>query len=301
MNYIPLYLVFCLKNPQVFYALISVLYDRIGEWGDDGNPAIDPLEGIYVPNEIEAKEETVLVARIDVKQENEVKEGCENHNIERMEVQMSQGGKNVEKIISMESENLLLQLEEIQNQPTSCIASNSMDIVKIETDPLKLSNESHGNAFTILNSFSVPAKAFGKERVHQCDICSKIFLNVHQLSLHETVIHYGGHKARECNVCGETFPSPSWLVEHMKLHSKEKPYKCNVCGKAYAQERVFKAHEKLHATEVKEIKCQFCELQLKNLMHKKLHSEKRPYKCNVCLEGFDCSGLLGKHSKTHIS
>ena len=225
------------KNPQVFYALISLLYDRIGEWGD-GNPAIDPLEGIYVPNEIESKEETVLVA---------------------------------------------------------------MDIVKIETDPLTIVNESLGSAFTISNSFSVPAKAVGKEKVHQCDICSKIFPNARQLNRHETVFHYGGHKARECNVCGKTFHSPYWLVEHMKLHSKEKPYKCNVCGKAYAQERVFKAHEKLHATEVKEIKCQFCELQLKNLMHKKLHSEKRPYKCNVCLEGFDCSGLLGKHSKTHIS
>ena len=272
MNYIPLYLVFCFKNPQVFYALISVLYDRIGEWGDDGNPAIDPLEGIDVPNEIESKEETVLVARIDVKQENEVKEGCENHNIERIEAQNSQRGKNVETKISMESENLLLQLEEIQNQPTSCIASNSMAIVKIETDPLTIANESHGNAFTILNSISVPAKAFGKEGVHQCDICSKIFPNARQLNLHETVIHYGGHKARECNVCGKTFPKPYRLVEHMKLHSKEKSYKC-----------------------------QFCELQLKNLMHKKLHSEKRPYKCNVCLEGFDCSGLLGKHVKTHIS
>ena len=251
--------------------MVSLLYDRIGERGEDENPASDPLEGIDVPNEIKAKEENILVTRMDVTQEKE------------------------------ESENVLLQPEDIQNGPASSIASNSMDIVKIETDPLKLSNESHGNAFTILNSFSVPAKAFGKERVHQCDICSKIFLNVHQLSLHETVIHYGGHKPRECNVCGKTFHSPYWLVEHMKLHSKEKPYKCNVCGKAYAQERVFKAHEKLHATEVKEIKCQFCELQLKNLMHKKLHSEKRPYKCNVCLEGFDCSGLLGKHAKTHIS
>ena len=57
MNCIPLYLVFCLKNPQVFYAWVSLLYDRLGERGEDENPASDPLEGIDVPNEIKAKEE----------------------------------------------------------------------------------------------------------------------------------------------------------------------------------------------------------------------------------------------------
>ena len=173
----------------------------------------------------------------------------------------------------MESENVLLQPEDIQNGPASSIASNSMDIVKIETDPLKLSNESHGNAFTILNSFSVPAKAFGKEGVHQCDICSKIFLNVHQLNRHETVFHYGGHKARECNVCGETFPSPSRLVEHMKLHSKEKPYKCNVCGKNWKQFCNFKCHLRIH-------------LGLK------------PYSCSLCGKGFATISNCKHHLRT---
>ena len=273
--------------------MISLLYDFLGETGDDGNLASDPLQRIDIPNEINAKKENVD-ARMDISQEKELKEGC---NVEILQEQNSQGGKKLHNTILIES---LLQPEEIQDGPINSTAS--MDIVKNETDPLTIANEDYSKKIiSSLNSFSVLTKASAMEEDHQCDICDKRFTNVRQLSLHETVIHYGGHKPRECNICGKTFPKPYRLVEHMKIHSNEKPYKCNVCGKAYAQKPGLRAHAKLHATDVQEVKCQFCDLPLKNLMHKKLHSEKSPYKCNVCLEVFDCSGLLGTHVKTHNS
>lgn len=49
-----------------------------------------------------------------------------------------------------------------------------------------------------------------------------------------------------CGVCGRTFPLLSSLSQHMRRHTREKPYKCPYCEHRTAQKGSLKAHIRSH-------------------------------------------------------
>ncbi|KAM9824116.1 zinc finger protein 516-like [Neosynchiropus ocellatus] len=49
-----------------------------------------------------------------------------------------------------------------------------------------------------------------------------------------------------CGVCGRTFPLLSSLSQHMRRHTREKPYKCPYCDHRTAQKGRLKAHIRSH-------------------------------------------------------
>lgn len=67
-------------------------------------------------------------------------------------------------------------------------------------------------------------------------------------------------KVHTCNVCCKEFPYPSFLAEHMKNHTGEKPFLCSVCGKGFRQKGALQYHVRIH-TGVKPYSCSYCEKQ----------------------------------------
>ncbi|XP_074470020.1 zinc finger protein 516-like [Sebastes fasciatus] len=59
----------------------------------------------------------------------------------------------------------------------------------------------------------------------------------------ETVDVPSGHT---CGVCGRSFPLLSSLSQHMRRHTREKPYKCPYCEHRSAQKGSLKAHIRSH-------------------------------------------------------
>ncbi|XP_037330894.2 zinc finger protein 516-like [Pungitius pungitius] len=59
----------------------------------------------------------------------------------------------------------------------------------------------------------------------------------------ETVDETSGHT---CGVCGRSFPLLSSLSQHMRRHTREKPYKCPYCEHRTAQKGSLKAHIRSH-------------------------------------------------------
>ncbi|XP_061822978.2 zinc finger protein 516-like [Nerophis lumbriciformis] len=55
-----------------------------------------------------------------------------------------------------------------------------------------------------------------------------------------------GSSGHTCGVCGRSFPLLSSLSQHMRRHTREKPYKCPYCDHRTAQKGSLKAHIRSH-------------------------------------------------------
>ncbi|XP_030003872.1 zinc finger protein 516-like [Sphaeramia orbicularis] len=55
-----------------------------------------------------------------------------------------------------------------------------------------------------------------------------------------------GSSGHSCGVCGRSFPLLSSLSQHMRRHTREKPYKCPYCEHRTAQKGTLKAHIRSH-------------------------------------------------------
>ncbi|KAK9526771.1 hypothetical protein VZT92_015453 [Zoarces viviparus] len=71
------------------------------------------------------------------------------------------------------------------------------------------------------------------------DESPKLTTNIEMEAVDET----SGHT---CGVCGRSFPLLSSLSQHMRRHTREKPYKCPYCEHRTAQKGSLKAHIRSH-------------------------------------------------------
>ncbi|TKS82743.1 Zinc finger protein 12 [Collichthys lucidus] len=85
----------------------------------------------------------------------------------------------------------------------------------------------------------------------------------------------GVQKLHRCSVCGKSYPRPSRLREHFKVHATERLHRCTVCTKAFSTITNLRAHEKIH------------------MAHK-------PHPCSICSKSFLRPCLLRKHMRIHI-
>lgn len=75
----------------------------------------------------------------------------------------------------------------------------------------------------------------------------------------------------ECPVCGLYFTN---VKNHLKVHTKERPFQCDICKKKFIQ--------KINLT-----------------VHHRVHTGERPYKCKKCDKTFIQKGNLDAHVNKH--
>ena len=98
---------------------------------------------------------------------------------------------------------------------------------------------------------------------------SLLFFRVTSLTLPQT---HTGHRPFTCSECGQHFSEAATLAQHMRRHTRERPYKCDHpgCGKAFA-------------------------IMGALTIHKRTHNGDKPFKCGVCGKAFEESSNLSKH------
>ncbi|XP_067904006.1 zinc finger protein ZIC 1-like [Heterodontus francisci] len=145
--------------------------------------------------------------------------------------------------------------------------------------------------------------------------CSRTFSNMQELVAHLTVEHIGGAEQlthvcywENCPREGKAFKAKYKLINHVRVHTGEKPFPCPFpgCEKVFARSENLKIHKRTHTGE-KPFKCEFegCDRRFANSSdrkkHSHVHTSDKPYICKIkdCEKSYTHPSSLRKHMKLH--
>lgn len=106
-----------------------------------------------------------------------------------------------------------------------------------------------------------------------------------------------------CYICLASFNHPQTVINHMRLHSKERPFKCTECNRSFRQVGNLQRHITTHRGD-RPYNCPECSKSfadpatLRN--HERVHTKETPYKCFVCFRSFTQVGNLKRHLTLHM-
>ena len=143
-----------------------------------------------------------------------------------------------------------------------------------------------------------------------CRVCNAQFTNWDDLKTHVTNAHNEelcqtvskSGQALMCEWCGAKFSKHAYLIEHLRVHTGERPYKCKVCSKTFTRRYMMTAHMRIHTGE-KPFVCDLCgkefacSTDLKR--HRRIHTGEKPFECRYCKKSFSDGSAWRRHERIH--
>lgn len=145
--------------------------------------------------------------------------------------------------------------------------------------------------------------------------CGKQFFIMMDIVQHLAEDHVGLNDStehvcywKECPRAGLAFKAKYKLINHLRVHTGEKPFPCPFpgCGKLFARSENLKIHKRTHTGE-RPFVCEFagCGRRFANSSdrkkHSHVHTSDKPYICKVegCNKTYTHPSSLRKHMKLH--
>ncbi|KAI5103780.1 zinc finger and BTB domain-containing protein 41 isoform X1 [Silurus meridionalis] len=148
---------------------------------------------------------------------------------------------------------------------------------------------------------------------HKCPFCNKLHASKKTLSKHVKRFHpdhvqefMSMRKKKsegwKCDICHKSFTRRPHLVEHMILHSQDRPFKCAYCDDYFKSRFArLKHQEKYHLGP---FPCDICGRQFNDTGNRKRHIEcthggKRKWTCYLCGKSVRERTTLREHLRIH--
>ena len=102
---------------------------------------------------------------------------------------------------------------------------------------------------------------------------------------------------QDCPRHGRAFKAKYKLVNHIRVHTGEKPFACpfSRCGKVFARSENLKIHKRTHTGSVSSFLLPIIASRVSSF------SSERPFQCQYCERSFANSSDRKKHQHVHTS
>ncbi|XP_033229618.1 zinc finger protein 235-like [Belonocnema kinseyi] len=164
--------------------------------------------------------------------------------------------------------------------------------------PLNLKCKFCQKVFSTQRNIKEHMEIHEKKKYYACDICNKNFIVKSNLKNH--LRRHMNEKNFTCNVCKKKFVWKYELELHKVTHTGKKPFQCDDCKKGFSFRSSMKVHilrnmkngghngrvRKNPVNHICDICCESFPLMSALDTHKLIHSDKKPYECEICKRCF---------------
>ncbi|KAF9415751.1 hypothetical protein HW555_006721 [Spodoptera exigua] len=130
-----------------------------------------------------------------------------------------------------------------------------------------------------------------------CDQCGKGFPVLTELHMHQVARH-GVGPYLQCDHCPYKAPRKLNLIEHLRLHTGERPFTCDKCGLTFRRRAIWRNHLVCHME--KQYQCTYCPRkfyrQASMLAHcNNVHERVYMYMCSICSVTYTKTETVKRH------
>ncbi|PVD38547.1 hypothetical protein C0Q70_01163 [Pomacea canaliculata] len=124
----------------------------------------------------------------------------------------------------------------------------------------------------------------------RCPVCNRAFRGASYMRQH--MKSHTGDRPHICSICPKSFTTKDALNKHLVVHTDDRNFKCGVCGKLFKRIGHVKEHLKIHNSD-RPFACTFCDKAFKT------HENVR-FTVHRCGRGFAEHGTLNRHLKAKV-